>query len=70
MGVENNIDYYNFPKQGHYLHKNVAVCFKYDTEKILYGYVVRDDIEKPFITIIRLLDGRHVLATECMYREI
>jgi hypothetical protein len=30
---------------------------------------VRDDISKPFVGIIRLDDGRHVLMTECQFQE-
>jgi hypothetical protein len=35
---------------------------------MLMGEVVRDDIEAPYIMIIRLDDGRHVLATECQWQ--
>jgi hypothetical protein len=31
--------------------------------------VVRDDISEPFVGIIRLDDGRHVLMTECQFQE-
>jgi len=68
MGVEMNIDFDKFPKQGTYLGKEVEVCFRYNTEKALSGVVVREDDEAPGIMIIKLSDGRHVLSTECQYR--
>lgn len=67
MGAHKNIDYDKFPKQGRKLNKKTRVCFYYDTQRLLDGVVVRDDIEEPFLTIIKLEDGRHVLATECQY---
>ena len=67
MGSHKNIDDVKFPKQGFFLHKKVRVCFNYDTSKIVKGLVVRDDAEEPGHMIIALDDGRHVLATECMY---
>lgn len=67
MGVHRNMDYDKFPKQGDFLNKRCRVCFNYNTSKIVKGIIVRDDIEEPLITIIRLDDGRYVLATECQY---
>ena len=67
MGSVPTIDASKFPKQGRELNKTVAVCFNYDLSNQLRGVVVRDDAEEPFQTIIKLEDGRHVLATECMY---
>jgi hypothetical protein len=67
MGVVNAIDYESFPKQSDYLGKRTEVCFKYDTSHNVGGVFVRDDCEHPFLTIIRLDDGRHVLTTECQY---
>ncbi len=67
MGSVPTIDAEKFPKQGTQLNKRVSVCFNYDTSRQLWGMVVRDDIEEPFQTIIKLEDGRYVLATECMY---
>jgi hypothetical protein len=43
------------------------VVFNYDTGKALSGVVVRNDHEHPFLTIIRLHEGRFVMGTECMY---
>lgn len=67
MGVVTGIDHESFPKQGSYLGRTVRVCFNYDTTHVLRGAVVRDDAEEPGRLIIRLDDGRHVLATECMW---
>lgn len=67
MGIHPNVSYEKFPKQGEWLNKRTQVCFNYDTDKILMGKIIRDDIEEPFKTIILLDDGRCVMATECMY---
>ena len=70
MGTRRNIGYDTFPKQGKYLGKRVNVCFHYDTSKTIEGVIVRDDIDPPYLEIIRLDDGRHVLTTECMWQPI
>ena len=67
MGAVGNITMRGFPRQGSYLGKRVRVCFHYDTADWTSGTVVRDDAEEPGRTIIRLDDGRYVLATECQY---
>lgn len=67
MGQHPSIDDVRFPKQGTWLHKRVQVCFNYDTSKTVKGLIVREDVEEPGHMIIALDDGRHVLATECMY---
>ena len=67
MGIVNNIDYDNFPKQGDHLNKKVEVYFKYDTSKALNGIIVRDDMEEPFEIIIKLDNGRYLRASECQY---
>lgn len=70
MGVHSNIDMNKFPKQGSYLGKHVEVGFHYNVEQTIKGVVVRDDDEDPFLTIIRLDDGRYILATECQYSSL
>ena len=70
MGVCENIGIKEFPKQGDFKDKAVSVCFNYDTKKRIKGNVVRDDIEAPHLTIIKLSDGRYVLATECHYTTL
>jgi len=49
------------------LGRRVEVAFNYDTDRLIKGTIVRDDVDSPFVTIIRLDDGRHVLTTECQY---
>ena len=68
MGFHKNIDFEKFPKQGDQLNKEVKVTFHYNTEKNLKGTIVRDDIEDPFLLLIKLEDGRYVRATECQYQ--
>lgn len=68
MGVVSNIKHDKFPEQGNYLGRKVKVCFHYDTNNTIPGVIVRDDKEEPHRTIIKLDDGRHVLAIECQYQ--
>lgn len=70
MGCVNNISFDRFPVQGNFLGKRVAVCFHYDTNRILKGTIIRDDREEPGETIIMLDDGRVVKASECQYSII
>ena len=67
MSAVRNISFDKFPKQGGHVGREAKVCFHYDTSKTLKGVIVRNDREEPFLTIIKLEDGRHVLATECQY---
>ncbi len=71
MGTHPKIARSLFPEQGKHLGKRVNVCFHYDARVdprgTLEGTIVRDDKEDPWRTIIRLDDGRHILATECQY---
>lgn len=67
MGVVANIGISLFPKQGKWIGLRTKVCFNYDTEKIIMGTIVRDDLEEPFVTIIKLDDGRYITANECQY---
>lgn len=68
MGLQKNVGYSTFPKQGSHLGKSLNVCFNYDTTKIIKGQCVRDDIEEPGRTIIKLEDGRFVMSTECQFQ--
>jgi len=54
-------------EQGNHKDRPTKVCFNYDTSHILEGTVVRDDMEEPFRTVIKLDVGRFVLSSECMY---
>ena len=67
MGSHMNIDYDKFPKQGLWLHKRTKVCFNFDSEKIIMGTIIRDDMEDPWLGLIILDDGRVVRTTECMH---
>lgn len=67
MGVHANISKASFPRQGDYMHARCKVVFHYDTSKSIGGTIVRDDSDDPFVTLIRLDDGRYVLGTECQY---
>lgn len=67
MGVVPSVGFDQFPKQGALLGKRVKVCFNYDTSRVLWGEVIRDDTEEPGEMLIRLDDGRTVRSVECMY---
>ncbi|WP_065218055.1 MULTISPECIES: hypothetical protein [Butyricimonas] len=77
MGVEKNISMDKFPKQ-HLpedsvmggIGRIVNVCFNYDSAKRIRGVIIRDDKEYPGVTIIRLVDGRIVLSSECHTDEV
>lgn len=77
MGIENKIDINNFPKQYSVkesstggIGRKVEVCFNYQSDKIIEGVIIRDDCEVPYRKIIRLNDGRVILATECQYSTL
>lgn len=67
MGCVPSITADGFPGQGILKGKRTSVCFHYDTSKRFNGTIVRDDVEAPFVTIIKLDDGRFVLSTECQH---
>jgi hypothetical protein len=69
MGFAANVGRHMFPEQGSLLGKSVRVAFRYNLADTVAGVVVRDDVQEPFRTIIRLDDGRHVLGTECQFAE-
>ena len=69
MGVHKGITATAFPKQGVYLGKKVLVLFHYNTDASFAGEIIRDDVEDPYQTIIKLKDGRVVLGTECHYKD-
>jgi hypothetical protein len=67
MGIVANIAMDKFPAQAKGLRRRTEVRFIHDLEHTIGGTIVRDDIEEPYRTIIKLDDGRYVLATECQY---
>ena len=78
MGCIDTITYDKFPKQKDENYKypefkvgsRVEVCYHYDASKCHYGTIVRDDLEEPFETIIKLDNGRYLRAVECQYSYI
>jgi hypothetical protein len=68
VGCHASISATKFPKQGSLLGVRVAVVFHYAKPE-LGGVIVRDDMEEPYETIVRLDDGRHVRSVECQYAE-
>lgn len=78
MGCIDTITYDKFPKQRDENYKypqfkvgsRVEVCYHFDTSKYHYGTIVRDDLEEPFETIIKLDNGRYLRAVECQYSYI
>lgn len=67
MGVVQNVGFSEFPKQGDWLGKRTSVCFNHDTANRIGGTIIRDDMDFPGVTIIKLDDGRYVLTTECQH---
>ena len=78
MGCIDTITYDKFPKQKDENYKypefkvgsRVEVCYHFDTSKYHYGTIVRDDLEEPFETIIKLDNGRYLRAVECQFSYI
>ena len=69
MGCVGTISHTTFPKQGTHLNRHTRVLFRYHGPELM-GTIVRDDMESPWRTIIRLDDGRFVLADECQYAPV
>jgi hypothetical protein len=67
MGWHKNITAEKFPEQGSFLNRPCRVRFHYGPKEF-HGTVVRDDMEEPFVTIIKLDNGRYILSTECQYQ--
>ena len=67
MGCVESISLIGWPKQGAHLGQRVEVCFHHDTRQMIRGTIVRHDATPPYRGIIRLDDGRFVLAAECQY---
>ncbi len=73
MGCVPSITYDHYPEQAgehrviQTVGKRVRVSYHYDTSKCHYGVIVRDDIEKPYETIIALDNGRYLRGAECQY---
>jgi len=70
MGNKRTITHNTFPKQGDFLGNRVKVMFHYDTDHVVMGTIIRDDMEEPGVEIIKLDDGRVVLTTECQWSPL
>lgn len=70
MGQSAFVNADKFPDQTEWVGRKVRVSFNDDTRRQIGGVVVRDDAFEPHIGIIKLDDGRHVLATECQYTDM
>lgn len=78
MGCVKTIGYDKFPKQKDKNYKypqfavgaRVKVYFHYENDRYCLGTVVRDDIEEPGETIIKLDHGRYVRGVECQFSYI
>lgn len=70
MGIVETIDHDRWPKQYDNVGRRCQVTFRYDTDLLLPGRVVRDDAEAPWQTIIQLDDGRVLRAEECQYHVL
>lgn len=69
MGCIENITFDKFPRQKKdglfHTGQKVRVVYHYDTTKFHFGTIVRNDMEAPFETIIKLDNGRYLRAVEC-----
>jgi hypothetical protein len=70
MGCVDNITAEKYPKQGAYLNTRVRVCFNFNASETFLGVVIRDDAEAPGRMIIKLDNGRVLLATECQWQPV
>ena len=63
-----NVTSSRFPEQCEgRLNRKVFAMFHDNLMARVEGRLVRCDTEMPFVTIIRLNDGRHILDTECIF---
>lgn len=67
MGCVNYINYTFYPEQATDLGRKVKVCYYFDSSKVHYGTIIRSDVSEPYLTIIKLDNGRVLLASECQY---
>lgn len=67
MGCVEGISIDRYPRQSDDLYSRVEVYFFFDVSRKIGGTIIRDDMEDPGETIIRLDDGRVVRGTECQY---
>lgn len=70
MGKHKQVGANKFPLQSMDNGKRVLVRFWDDKVNEYKGTLVRSDRGEPWITIIKLDDGRYVMDTECAYSVI
>lgn len=78
MGCINNITFDSFPRQKDKNYRypefavgsRVEVCYHFDASKRHIGTIVRDDIEEPYETIIKLDNGRYLRGVECQFSYV
>jgi hypothetical protein len=70
MGVSPFINYEKYPNQGNLLNCRVRVCYEFDSSKVHEGVVIRDDLGRPGLTIIKLDNDRVLLSSECQFSPI
>lgn len=63
-----NIDFDHFPQQSETVGKDVRVCYNFNTRDCHLGKIIRSDSEEPYLTVIRLVNGRVLLDSECQYQ--
>ena len=66
MGNVAGVSHDEWPRQAYHA-QPVRVTFNYDLSRVMLGTIVRDDLDPPWETIIRLDDGRYVRGVECQY---
>lgn len=55
------------PPQGTFRNRMASVIYNHDSTRRSVGKIVRDDMEEPFSTVIKLDVGHFVLGRECQY---
>lgn len=71
MGCVSTITADTFPAQGDWVGKEVELCFHYKTSETVKGVIVRDDLDAPGETLIKITTGLHtdkiVRGAECQF---
>lgn len=62
-----DVGIYKVPNQSKDVGKQTKVIFNYDSTQKHEGVIIRDDIEEPFLTLIKLDAGPFIISTECQY---
>ena len=70
MGIVKNIGYNLSPKASENVGKRIEECYVCEEDILKNGIIVRDDIEEPFETIIRVENIRYIRAEECQFSTL